>query len=396
MSAMARTLELLERLVAFPTVSRESNVDLIDWVEALLGAAGFRLWRIAAEEPGKAGLVARVGPERAGGIWLSAHSDVVPVEGQAWTRPPFRLSREGKRLFGRGVTDMKGFLAAALAMAERAGRGRLAEPLGLVISYDEEVGCRGIRAMQPELSPHLGTPRAVIVGEPTGMRVAIGHKGKTALRVSCRGEAGHSAEAPRLVNAIHLAAEFVGEMRALQERLAAGARDEDYGVPYSTVHVGRIEGGRALNVVAGEAQLEMEFRNLVQTSAAEILGEIEAAARRVEARFGPPARIEIEEIAAYPGLATPAAAPVVAWARQMSGSEALIRVSFGTEAGFFAARGLPTVVVGPGDMAQDGHQPDESLSLDQLAACVAMLERMRVDLGGQGPEMAAAPGVDAR
>ncbi|GIX14628.1 MAG: hypothetical protein KatS3mg118_2587 [Paracoccaceae bacterium] len=198
MVEISRTLALLERLVAFPTVSGEGNAELIGWAAELLREAGFRLRHLPSSQPGKVGLVARAGPQAPGGVWLSAHADVVPVEGQGWTRPPFRLSREGGRVFGRGVTDMKGFLAAALAMAERAGREPLAAPLGLVISYDEEVGCRGIREMLPELAPHLQGARAVIVGEPTQMQVAIGHKGKTALRVTFRGEAGHSAEAPAI------------------------------------------------------------------------------------------------------------------------------------------------------------------------------------------------------
>ncbi|TCT03138.1 acetylornithine deacetylase [Tepidamorphus gemmatus] len=382
MVEISRTLALLERLVAFPTVSGEGNAELIGWAAGLLREAGFRLGYLPSSQPGKLGLVARAGPEAPGGVWLSAHADVVPVEGQGWTRPPFRLSREGERVFGRGVTDMKGFLAAALAMAERAGRGGLAAPLGLVISYDEEVGCRGIREMLPALAPHMQGARAVIVGEPTQMQVAIGHKGKTALRVTFRGEAGHSAEAPRFVNAIHLAAAFVTEMRALQQRLAQGVRDEAYGVPYSTVHVGRIGGGRALNIVPEEAWIEMEFRHLAETPAAEIRSQIEAAARRVGAALGAPGHIAIEETAAYPGLATLPQAPVVGWARRMSGSEALTKVSFGTEAGFFAGLGLPVVVLGPGEMARDGHQPDESLSLDQLALCEAMLERVREDLRG--------------
>ncbi len=375
-----RTLEILDRLIAFPTVSRDSNLDLIDWVEALLRKAGFELTRIWAPDRRKAGLLARIGPGTGGGVCLSAHTDVVPVDGQPWTRPPFQLTREGERLFGRGTTDMKGFFASALAMAERAAGAPLAEPLTLVISYDEEVGCVGIRQMMPELAPLLGSPRAVIVGEPTAMRVATGHKGKAALRVTCHGQSGHSALAPSFVNAILVAAGFVQEMRALQADLAEGPMDAAYAVPFSTVHVGMIEGGRALNIVPDLARIDMEFRHLTTTPASDLRAQIDAAARRVERAIGPPSRIEIDETNAYPGLDTAQEDPVVKWACRIAGDTATCKVAFGTEAGFFADHGLPTVVIGPGDMARDGHKLDEGLDRAELAACDAMLERLRTDL----------------
>ncbi|MFT5866379.1 MAG: acetylornithine deacetylase, partial [Gammaproteobacteria bacterium] len=204
-----RTLEILGTLVAFPTVSRDSNLDLIDWVQDLLQTAGFEVTRIWSPDRTKAGLFARIGPDVEGGVCLSAHTDVVPVDGQVWTRPPFELTDEGSRVFGRGTTDMKGFLASALALAERIGASALSAPLTLSISYDEEIGCVGIRHMMPELKKLIGKPRLVIVGEPTSMQVATGHKGKAAFRITCHGQAGHSALAPQFVNAIHVAADFV-------------------------------------------------------------------------------------------------------------------------------------------------------------------------------------------
>ncbi len=292
MTETTRTLEILDRLIAFPTVSCDSNLDLIDWVEDLLRKAGFELTRIWSPDRRKAGLFARIGPAAGGGVCLSAHTDVVPVDGQPWTRPPFQLTREGDRVFGRGTTDMKGFLASALAMAERTAQTPLTEPLSLVISYDEEIGCVGIRQMMPELARRLGTPRAVIVGEPTSMRVATGHKGKAALRVICHGQSGHSALAPEFVNAIHVAAGFVGEMRSLQARLAEGAKDAAYTVPFSTVHVGMIEGGRALNMVPDRTRIDMEIRHIAEVPSADIRARIDAAARRAErgGRSGGPDR----------------------------------------------------------------------------------------------------------
>ena len=189
MTDITRTLEILDKLVAFPTVSRDSNLDLIGWVQDLLQTAGFDVTRIWSPDRTKAGLFARIGPGTQGGVCLSAHTDVVPVDGQTWRRLPFQLTDEGERVYGRGTTDMKGFLASALVMAERAGTVPLSTPLSLCISYDEEIGCVGIRQMMPELNQLIGKPRLVIVGEPTSMQVATGHKGKTTLKVTCHGQA---------------------------------------------------------------------------------------------------------------------------------------------------------------------------------------------------------------
>lgn len=374
-----RTLEILDRLIAFPTVSKDSNLDLIRYVQDLLQSAGFAVVRIPSPCGQKAGLFARIGPEM-GGVCLSAHTDVVPVDGQDWSSDPFALTRRGDRLHGRGTTDMKGFLASALAMAERAAKAPLIEPLSLAISYDEEIGCVGIRQMMPTLAPLLGSPRAVIVGEPTSMQVATGHKGKVALTVTCHGEAGHSALAPDFTNALHVAARFVDEVRALQDRLADGATDAAYSIPYSTVHIGRMNGGRALNIVPDSAVLEMEFRHLAQVPATDILSELNAIAELVGAAFGNPNAVEITQTNAYYGLDTPVDDPVVSWAGQMADAPDTTKVAFGTEAGFFAAEGIPTVVIGPGDMARDGHKADEGVDLSELAACDAMMDRILTDL----------------
>ncbi|UWR24247.1 acetylornithine deacetylase [Sulfitobacter sp. S190] len=373
---MGRTLEILERLVGFATVSHDSNLDLIDWTQDLLENAGFEVTRIGSPEGTKAGLFARIGPRADGGICLSAHTDVVPVDGQVWTRAPFRLSDEGARVFGRGTTDMKGFLASALAMAERAGSANLSAPLSLCISYDEEIGCVGIRQMMPEVARHIGKPRLVIVGEPTSMQVATGHKGKTALRVTCHGQAGHSALAPQFVNAIHVAAEMVEGLRRLQAVLADGPRDDAYAVAYSTVHIGKIAGGQALNIVPSDTHLDVEFRHLAETPAEDIVGRITDLAHRVSRSFPDAPAITVEKVNAYPGLETDVRQDAVAWAAQLAGATNTVKVPFGTEAGYFAQLGLCSVVVGPGDMAADGHKPDEGLSKTELAACDAMMDNI--------------------
>lgn len=300
----------------------------------------------------------------------------MPVEGQVWTRPPFTLTDEGDRVFGRGTTDMKGFLASALALSERVGEIPLSAPLSLSISYDEEVGCVGIQQMMPELKKLIGKPRAIIVGEPTSMQVATGHKGKTALKVTCHGQAGHSALAPNFVNAIHVAADFVSEMRRLQERLMNGPQDNAFSIPYSTVHIGRINGGQALNIVPASTKLDMEFRHLVDTPAPEIQREIEDAAKRVGQTFPSESPILVERVNSYPSLSTDLSDPIVGWACEMASTTETTKVSFGTEAGVFAELGLNTVVIGPGDMASDGHKADEGLSKTELMACDTMMENI--------------------
>ena len=376
MTDMNRTIEILDRLIAFPTVSRDSNIDLIDWVQDLLQRANFDVMRIWSPDRTKAGLFARIGPKVDGGVCLSAHTDVVPVDGQVWTRPEFQLTDEGDRLFGRGATDMKGFLASALALAERAKSAKLNAPLSLSISYDEEIGCAGIRQMMPEMKQLIGKPDLVVVGEPTTMKVATGPKGKTTLKVTCHGAAGHSALAPQFVNAIHVASNFVHHIRELQDQIAEGPRDDGYSIPYSTVHIGRIVGGRSLNIVPDSTQLDLEFRHLAETPAQDIQRKIEAAAQKASAEFPLARPISVEAINSYPGLNTDPSRAIVARADKLAGKSGTTKVPFGTEAGFFAELGLNTVVIGPGDMASDGHKPDEGLNKAELSACDAMMDRV--------------------
>ncbi|KIN64819.1 Acetylornithine deacetylase (ArgE) [Sulfitobacter noctilucicola] len=355
---------------------------MIDWVQALLADAGFEVTRIWSPDRTKAGLFARIGPNVDGGICLSAHTDVVPVDGQLWTRPPFELTDDGDRVIGRGTTDMKGFLASALATAERAGQGKLSFPLSLSISYDEEIGCVGIQQMMPELRNLIGTPRLVIVGEPTSMQVATGHKGKSALNVTCHGQAGHSALAPDFVNAIHVAAGFVTKIQGLQDRLKSGAVDKDYRIPYSTVHIGKISGGTALNIVPSETQVALEFRHLAETPAREIESEIRKIADDVSQAYPCAPKVDVDVVNSYPGLDIEATKPIVTWASDIAGTPKTTKVSFGTEAGFFSQLGLDTVVLGPGDMATDGHKPDEGLAKSELISCDRMMDQICSSLRG--------------
>jgi acetylornithine deacetylase len=366
MSMAEAELALLERLVAFKTVTGQDNLALIDWAQARLQMAGFRVERITAPCGTKAGLLAHFGG-RGGGVLFSAHTDVVPVEGQAWSGDPFRLRPSGTRVYGRGTTDMKGFIACLLALADRLRAHPPAQPVAIALSWDEELGCRGIPHMIDSVIPVLGRPDVCIVGEPTLLRLAVGHKGKAACSAVCRGEPGHSALAPRFTNALHLAADLIGAARREQARLARdGAQDPGYDISYSTVHVGRLRGGTALNMIPERAELAFEIRHL----AAETPGAILASLTQ-----GLPGGIEISVLNAYPGLDSDPAHPAFARLKEMVDDPAPMKVSYGTEAGFFAALGLPTVVCGPGDMAQ-GHKPDEFIEIGELVRCRDLLQRL--------------------
>ncbi|WP_425045711.1 acetylornithine deacetylase [Primorskyibacter sp. S87] len=375
---MSLTLETLERLVGFETVSAKPNAEIIAYIEDFLLARGARCVPLPSPQVGKLGLYAEIGPEGPHGVLLSAHTDVVPVEGQPWTRAPFALSREGTRLFGRGTTDMKGYVASMLHAADQAAKSDLNEPLKLIFSYDEEIGCVGIQEMIGRVPDLIGSPRACFVGEPTGMQVAIGHKGKAALEAVCTGQAGHSSLAPRFVNALHLAADMIAGLRDVQDWFARnGARDEAYDVPFSTIHVGKMEGGTALNIVPERASLTFEFRHLASDAPEMIMARITEVAGRVGAHYRDRfdgADVSITQLNAYPGLDAPAASEASQLAARLLGTNDTTKVAFGTEAGFFDALGVPTIVCGPGSMAGQGHKADEFIELAQLEACERMLD----------------------
>lgn len=373
--------DILARLIAFPTVSRQSNLALLDYVEGLLRPKGVRLERYLSEDGSRANLWASTGPAIPGGVVLSGHCDVVPVEGQDWSRDPFALHAEGGKLYGRGTADMKGFLAVAIHALLRASSRPLHLPLHLAISYDEEIGCLGVRGMLEARGDHPERPSLCLIGEPTGMRIAVGHKGKRALRACCFGQEGHSALAPDALNALHLGAAFIDRLQARQDQLRqSGARDDAYDIPYSTIHVGVMQGGTALNIVPNRCDMQFELRNIEADDPQAILAGIHEDADAIAAphrdRF-PQARIEIEELSGYPGLDTPADHPAVALLQSLLGqSEPAIKVAFGTEAGLFhRAFRVPTLICGPGHMAQ-GHRPDEFVSEDQLAECDRFLSAL--------------------
>ena len=367
--------QILERLVGFPTVSRDSNLALIEFVRDFLAACGATT-KIYLDVAGrKANLFASIGPSEQPGILLSGHTDVVPVDGQKWSTDPFELRERGQRLYGRGSSDMKGFLACALRAARDAAEAPLRVPLQLAFSYDEEIGCLGVRSLIDDMANWSHRPRFCIVGEPTLLRPAVGHKGKTAFRATCHGRAAHSANPALGVNAIHMAAELIGRIRERQAGIAAsGERDPSYEVPYTTLHVGVIRGGTVLNIVPSRCELEFEFRNIPNDDTAALTGALRADAAAVAAETGTGIELTIDH--AYPALDTPANAEVVELAAQLTGNREPVKVGYGSEAGLFSGRlGIPTVVCGPGSIDQ-AHKPDEFVALDQLQACDAMMDAL--------------------
>lgn len=373
----SETFDILAKLIAFPTVSADPNMDLIRYVADMLADAGVESTIIPDDSGGKANLFATIGPPDRPGIMLSGHTDVVPVEGQNWTVPPFQLTERDGRLFGRGTADMKGFVASAIAAAVRAAGRNLSTPLHLALSYDEELGCLGVHSLIEMLQSAPDKPVFCIVGEPTNLAVATGHKGKTGLKATFTGKEAHSALAPNGLNAIHLATDFIQVLRARQADIASGGRrDGDYDVPYTTLHVGRIDGGVALNIVPNHCEILFEIRNLAADDPLQILADLRDAADRIAAQAKtaiPEADINIEIFNAYPGLDTPPNAEIVNFVKSLSGANNTIKVAFGTEGGLFNDRlGVPVVVCGPGSMEQ-GHKPDEFVAREQIERCDLML-----------------------
>ncbi len=376
-----RIVAILSTLVAFDTTSRNSNLPLIDWAEGFLAERGFRCERVPDATGTKANLFASIGPEDVPGYVLSGHTDVVPVDGQDWSSDPFVLREDGGRLYGRGACDMKGFLAVCLAAADAMAAAPLREPIHLALSYDEEVGCVGARGLVARLAERAVRPLACFVGEPSGMGVVIGHKGKRSARAHVRGLTCHSSLAPRGVNAVQYGALLAAEIHRMADDLAAsGVRDELYDVPHSTGHVGVLRGGTALNIVPDACELAFEFRVVGADDPDALMERVRDFARaRLEPRMravSPAAGIDIEVYAGFPGLDTDPAEPVVTLAKSLAARNDHAKVAYGTEGGLFrAVAGIPTVIVGPGSIEQ-AHKADEWIEVAQLEACARFVERL--------------------
>jgi acetylornithine deacetylase len=371
---------MIRTLVGFDTTSRESNLALIEWVRDYLAGHGVASELFFDEERRKANLFATIGPKDRGGIALSGHTDVVPVDGQDWSTDPFALAEKDGRLYGRGTADMKSFLAVALALVPEFLARELATPIHLALSYDEEVGCLGVRRMIAGLEGRPDKPRLCIVGEPTEMKPVIGHKGKRSLRCHVRGYECHSALAHEGVNAVEAAAEIVAYLKSMARRFRdEGPYDPDFVPPYTTVHTGRISGGTALNIVPKDCRFDFEFRYLPGADSEALVDEVvRFASTRVEPEMKsvrPETGIRFEELTSFPGLATGAEEEITQLVLALTGANATGKVSFGTEAGLYQRAGIPTVVCGPGSIEQ-AHKPDEFISLEQVRACEGFLRRL--------------------
>jgi acetylornithine deacetylase len=370
----------LERLIAFDTTSRNSNLALIDWAEDWLISHGARCERVFDESGGKANLWARFGPAGVPGWVLSGHTDTVPVDGQDWSVEPYKLSQAGGHLFGRGTCDMKGFLACCLGLAPEIAAQTLHTPIYMALSYDEEVGCLGVRGLLQDLAARKIALRGCIIGEPTLMQVCIGHKSKRSLRATVIGTPGHSSRAPDFANAVEYGARLIVKIQEIGRRLALGASDAMFDTPHSTAHVGTAHGGTVLNIVPELFTTDFEFRTIAADDPDALVDEIRTYAEQVllpEMRaVDGAADIRIELRSAFPGVDTPADHDVVRAAQRFAGSGNLIKVAFGTEGGLFQQTlGVPTVVCGPGSISE-AHRPDEFIEEGQLAACDDFLRRL--------------------
>ncbi|MCH5552004.1 acetylornithine deacetylase [Pseudomonas syringae pv. syringae] len=376
-----RALEILKRLIAFDTVSSEPNMALIEYVRELLASKGIESLIVKDETGKKANLFASTGPREVPGVLLSGHTDVVPAAGQAWTMPPFQATLRDGRIYGRGTCDMKGFIALAIDAMLDAADMHLMRPLQLALSHDEEIGCVGVRRLLDVLHLAPVRPFLCVVGEPTLMQFAVGHKGKASYRTFCRGQEAHSSLAPRAVNAIHLASDFIAELRKSQKQIEQqGARDEGYDIPYSTVHIGRIDGGKALNIVPNLCTLEFEYRNLPGDNPDALLEQLRERAEvlvREARQLSGVADIEIEVMNEYPALETHPSVEAVRLLHAFAepGTQH-IKVSYGTEGGLFAGRlNVPVVVCGPGSIEQ-AHKPDEFIDESQMDAGERFLQSL--------------------
>ncbi|HKR20598.1 MAG TPA: acetylornithine deacetylase [Stellaceae bacterium] len=370
---------MVHKLVGFDTTSRESNLALIEFARDWLDGFGIKSELVLDASRRKANLFATIGPEDKPGILLSGHSDVVPVDGQDWHSEPFKATEKDDRLYARGSSDMKSFIAVALALVPDFIAAKLKTPIHLGITYDEEVGCLGVRPLIAALAKRQVKPRLCIIGEPTMMQPVIANKGKHSYACRVRGRESHSALAHVGVNAVETAAEIVAHLKAMaRRRRQDGPFDDGFMPPYSTIHVGTIQGGTALNIVPRDCRFEFEIRDLPGDDADAVRAEIERFAQsllpEMRAVSGDTA-IEFDTLNVTPPLSTAPDSEIVQLAQALSGANAIGKVSYTTEGGLYQRGGIPTVICGPGSIEQ-AHRPDEFIALDQVKQCEAFMQRL--------------------
>lgn len=370
---------MLAELVRFDTTSRDGNIPLIEFVERYLDGWDISHFRVDYEAGKKTNLFASIGPDIAGGIVLSGHTDVVPVDGQKWASHPFELSERDGRLYGRGTCDMKGFIAVALALVPRFKAANLRTPIHLALSCDEEVGCKGVRPLVAHIRDHMKKPKAVIVGEPTSMQVVNAHKSAITFSTEVTGHEAHSSLTDQGVNAIMVAGELLGEINRIRQDLTGrGDPSGRFNPPYSTIHVGVIEGGTAKNIIPRRCSFQWETRllpladpNEVPGRFAEFAASLEPAMKKIAADTG----IRNEQTNMVPGLAPEENSPAENLALHLANANGTHAVSYCAEAGLFQQIGIPAIICGPGSIEQ-AHKPDEYIEISELRKCEEFMERL--------------------
>lgn len=381
-------LDMIRQLIEMPTVSRDSNLDLIHWIRDHLKSLGVEATLVHDATGKKANLYATLGPQDKPGIVLSGHTDVVPIDGQEWDTDPFKVAEKDGKLYGRGTSDMKSFVAIALSYAPKFLAQPLATPIHYAFTYDEEVGCLGAKRLIEVLKGMPVKPKACIVGEPTEMQVIAQHKGKKSWRVDVRGFECHSSLTHLGANAVEAAAELIAFIKQLaRNKRDNGPFDAEFAPPYTSLHTGTVHGGTALNIVPKDCSFLWEIRYLPQDDVDALYAEVVAYAKtKLEPELkaiDPSCGFTFTQISEFPGLATDDRAGVVELAKALTGANRVQKVAFGTEAGLFSEMGIPTIVCGPGSIEQ-AHKPNEFIELSQIALCEAFMDRLlqRVKAGG--------------
>ncbi len=365
---------LLGDLIGFPTVTTESNLDLIEYVESHLAPLATEI-RVTTDHTGlRANLLATIGPSRDGGVVLSGHSDVVPAFEADWTGAPFVAMRREQRIYGRGTADMKGFIACALASAPSFAAMTLDKPIHIAVTYGEEIGCHGAPLLIDDLLESGTIPAVAVVGEPTGMGIVNAHKGCYEYTTTLTGVEGHGSQPGRAVNAVQYGARYVGRLLELAAELSASPPvNSPYDPPYTTISAGTMHGGTARNVVAGECVIEWEMRPVSSVDARRVLERLSGFEAELRAEMGEEASIMTIAEGEVDGLESEADSTAVGLMQELLGKSQVGVVPFGTEAGLYQQAGISAVVCGPGRI-EVAHQPDEFVSLDQLEACLEMME----------------------
>ncbi len=367
--------EILAKLVAFPSVVGTPNGAIVDWIAGYCRAAGAEVTILPGPEGDRSNLFASIGPRQQRGYVLSGHMDVVPAGEPEWSSDPFVLRRVGNRLYGRGTTDMKGYLACALAALPDLAAKPLAQPIHLVFSYDEEAGCRGVPHMLAALPKLCEAPLGAIIGEPSGMQPVLAHKGKMAARMEVTGRSGHSSRPDLGLNAVHAMADVITHAVAHGQSLTNGPFDDTFAPPYSTLQIGVIAGGQSVNIIPDRCTADIEARAVPGVSPASLLEPVKARLMALrESGF----EVTWQALSSYPALATAHNSSLASLLSQLTGQAPLNAVSYGTEAGLFQQAGIDAIICGPGEIGR-AHRPDEFIETGELAAC----QRMIADLGAR-------------